>query len=128
MKGIVYIDPEFADALKAIPQDTDHELDLSADIALRILEILERKKMSQTEFAKAMGKKDSEISRWLGGCHNFTIATIARIETTLGEDIISVKRYRKTVRGYGQIPEARKQWLSERDSSTYEKNKASKID
>ena len=35
-------------------------------------------------------KRDSEISKWLTGRHNFTTQTIARIETALGSKLISI--------------------------------------
>ena len=72
--------------------------------------------------AKATGKKNTEISKWLSGQHNFTIATIARIEAALGEDILSVKRYRKPVTGYNQMPESKRRYLSGAGNS-YSKKK-----
>lgn len=123
MNKIIYIAPEFEAAIKTIPKDISRELDLSTDIALRILEIIENRKMSQADFAKAMGKKESEISKWLGGGHNFTISTIARIEAVLGEDILSVKRYRKPVSGYNQMSEAKRRYLSEKRQEKYGKGK-----
>ena len=69
---------------------------------------------TQSDLAKAMNKRESEISKWLGGGHNFTIATIAKIEVALGEDILSVKHYRKPVSGYNALPESRKRLLSEK--------------
>ena len=68
-----------------------------------------------------MGKKNAEISKWLSGEHNFTIATIAKIECILGEDIISVKQYRKTVKGYSQLPESQRRLLSEKPHPKYGK-------
>ena len=38
-----------------------------------------------------VGKRPSEISRWLAGTHNFTLATIAKIETTLGTNLINIE-------------------------------------
>lgn len=37
-----------------------------------LADILREKKMTQREFASFMGKKESEISRWLTGSHGFT--------------------------------------------------------
>jgi hypothetical protein len=68
-----------------------------------------------------MSKRESEISKWLGGGHNFTIATIAKIEVALGEDILSVKHYRKPVSGYNALPESRKRLLSEKAAKYREK-------
>ncbi len=71
-----------------VPIDVKLELDLSFAIADKIDAILKRKGMSQKEFAKKMNKTEAEVSRWLSGNHNFTIKTIAKITSVLGEDII----------------------------------------
>ena len=44
--------------------------------------------MSQKDFAQLMRKTETEVSRWLSGTHNLTMATICRISAALGEDII----------------------------------------
>jgi transcriptional regulator with XRE-family HTH domain len=60
----------------------------SLQISTQILEILEKKKMLQKDFAEMMGKSEAEISKWLSGFHNFTVKTISNIELVLGESII----------------------------------------
>ena len=37
-----------------------------------------------------LGKKESEISKWMRGTHNFTIDTISSIESVLGYPILQV--------------------------------------
>ena len=66
------------------------QMELSVAIANRIYDILETKGMSQKEFAQLMGKTETEVSRWLSGTHNLTMATICKISVALGEDIIRV--------------------------------------
>jgi hypothetical protein len=39
-----------------------------------------------------MEKSPSEVGKWLSGTHNFTIKTMAKIEHTLGEELIQIKR------------------------------------
>ena len=85
----------------AVPEEARRESELSFAIAGRIKEILQRKRWSQADFAKAAGKKEAEISKWMSGTHNFTIRTISFIDTVLGEDVISIKRYHRHVSGYG---------------------------
>lgn len=46
--------------------------------------------MSQREFAAKMGKRESEISKWLTGRHNFTISTIAKISYVFETQIVEV--------------------------------------
>ena len=116
MTRTYYKDPILDDILSNIPTRIQKEVDMLYAIASRINEILSRKGWNQADLAKAMGKKEAEISKWLSGSHNFTISTIARIETVLEEDIISVKKYRKQVSGYEQMPAARRRWLSDREA------------
>ena len=63
---------------------------LNVSVANRIYDILDERGMSQKDFAKLMGKTEAEVSRWLSGTHNFTMETIARINVTLKEDVLSV--------------------------------------
>lgn len=69
------------------------QMELSVAIANRIYEILEAKGLSQKDFARLMGKTETEVSRWLSGTHNLTMATICKISAALGEDVIKVADY-----------------------------------
>ena len=69
------------------------QMELTVAIANRIYNILETKGMSQKEFARLMGKTETEVSRWLSGTHNLTIATICKISAALNEDVIRVANY-----------------------------------
>ena len=80
----------FRDCLAAIPAEQKAEFDLSFGIAERISEILKAKGLTQKDFARLLNKRDSEISKWLTGRHNFTTHTIARIETALGSKLICI--------------------------------------
>jgi transcriptional regulator with XRE-family HTH domain len=52
-------------------------------LAARIDDILQARGLTNQEFAFMMGKKPSEISRWLSGTHNFTTETLWEIERVL---------------------------------------------
>lgn len=80
----------FRQGLSAIPQEQRAEFDLSYSIAERLDAILKEKSITQHELARRLGKRDSEVSKWLTGRHNFTTNTIARIETAIGEKLIHV--------------------------------------
>ena len=64
------------------------QMELSVSIANRIYDILEQRGLSQKQFAAMVGKTETEVSRWLSGTHNMTVATIAKISTALGCEII----------------------------------------
>ena len=121
MTRTYYKDPVLDDILSNIPKGIQKEVDMFYAIAVRINDILKRKGWNQANLAKAMGKKEAEVSKWLSGNHNFTISTLARIETALEEDIISVKKYRKSVSGYEQMPAAGRRWLSDNTAEKYRK-------
>ncbi len=81
----------FEACLQNVNSEIKEEVNLNIDIANRIYDLLKAKKMTQRELAERMGKKESEISRWLTGSYGFTTKTLAKISSVLGEPIIEVK-------------------------------------
>lgn len=79
-----------SDMQKDIPNELKVQIDLSFAIADKIASVLKERGMTNKEFAKLVGKTEAEVSRWLGGTHNFTLKTIARISSALGCEIIKV--------------------------------------
>lgn len=63
---------------------------ISLDIAMRLHDILDEKGMTQKDLAQLIGKKESEISRWLKGMHNFTMKSIAKLQVALDAQVIKV--------------------------------------
>ncbi len=49
-----------------------------------------KKGISKAYLAKALGKRPSEITRWLSGKHNFTLRTIALLSDFFEEPIIKI--------------------------------------
>ncbi len=86
-------DPLFEECLANVPAEVFAEVNLNIDIANRIADILHEKKMTQREFASIMGKRESEVSRWLTGSHGFTTKTLAKMASVLGEDVNSHLRF-----------------------------------
>ncbi len=82
----------FRQCLAAVPEEQKVEFELSFGIAERISEVLKEKDLTQKDFAHKLNKRESEISKWLTGRHNFTLQTIARIETALGCKLIAIAR------------------------------------
>ena len=114
-----YVNPLFKDLLESVPAETRRQAGISFGIAHRIGEILDHKGWSQADFAKAAGKKEAEISKWMSGQHNFTVRTIAFIETVLGEEILSVKLYRKTKASTDMATMGKSSYKGNRDHSQY---------
>lgn len=65
-------------------------VDYTFDLSSRIQFLLDCNSMDQKDLAKALGKNESEISKWLSGSHNFTLKTIAKIEEILGDKLLEV--------------------------------------
>ena len=90
-KAIKQISNElFRQCLSAIPTEQKAEFDLSFGIAERLDALLKKKGITQHELADRLGKRDSEVSKWLTGRHNFTTNTIARIELAIGDKLINI--------------------------------------
>ena len=75
----------FHETLASIPQDVTKQVDWSFAIADKIAARLKELDISQKDFALMAGKTQAEVSRWLSGTHNFTIRTLAKISTVLGQ-------------------------------------------
>lgn len=76
--------------LGPIPTNIQAEVDLSFEISDRIDALMRQKGLSKKQFADALGRRPSEITKWLSGEHNFTIATLAMLSTFFGKPIITV--------------------------------------
>lgn len=88
--------PLFEKCLSNVAPEVREEVRLNMDIANRLYNILQARNMTQREFAALMGKRESEISRWLTGSHGFTTATLAKIAAVLGEPIVQIKHEPET--------------------------------
>ncbi|MFC5270987.1 helix-turn-helix domain-containing protein [Adhaeribacter terreus] len=75
-----------------VSEETKRFVSKSFEIGDEILRILKEKNMTQKELAEKLGKKESQVSKWLTGTHNFTLKTISQIEAILNADIILVPK------------------------------------
>lgn len=80
----------FNECLAATPQDVKQRIDWSFQIAYKIDSVLKERGITQKEFAKQIGRSEAEVCRWIGGTHNFTLATLAKISSALGVPLIHV--------------------------------------
>lgn len=63
---------------------------LSFQISNQLDLLMKEKGLSKKQLADAIGKRPSEITRWLSGEHNFTISTLAMLSIFFGKPIITV--------------------------------------
>lgn len=82
----------FQRILDKTPKDVEIFVDWYADIVLRIDELIREKKITKKELAQSLDKQPSEISKWLGGNHNFTLRSLAKLSAELGEPLLQVPK------------------------------------
>lgn len=78
------------DMLGPIPEVVRNEVDLSFEISDRIDFLMHEKGLTKKQFADAIGRRPSEITKWLSGQHNFTIATLVMLSSFFGRPIVTV--------------------------------------
>ena len=79
--------------IEETPVETKIFVDLYADLVVRINQLIKEKGYgSQKVLAAKMGKRPSEISKWLSGDHNFTLKSIAKLTAELGEPLIHIPK------------------------------------
>lgn len=66
--------------------------------AIQIADAMEKHHVSKKQLADIMGRRPSEITKWLSGDHNFTIDTLAELsyylkETITGESVVVKNTY-----------------------------------
>ena len=72
------------------PPELKKQLDMSFAIADKLDATLKELGLTQKEFAHMIGHTQAEVSRWLSGTHNFTLATLAKISVALDVNLFTV--------------------------------------
>ena len=80
----------FSQMLASVPANIQQEVDLEVAISNRINDLMVQRGLSKLEFAQALGKRPSEVTKWLSGQHNFTIRTLSLLSTFFGESLVHV--------------------------------------
>jgi transcriptional regulator with XRE-family HTH domain len=66
-------------------------------LAVRIYDAIKAKGWKKKDFAAAIGKKPSEISKWISGTHNFTADTLFDIERVLNIHLLQLESKPETI-------------------------------
>lgn len=85
------ISNKYQQMIAEVPKDIQTEIDISFDIANEINTLMLKRGLSKKQFADALGKKPSEVTKWLSGQHNFTIRTLAMLSTFFDTPLIQVR-------------------------------------
>lgn len=98
---------------KRISKDIDIYVDRSFQIVDRIYQILSEQGKDQKSLAKALGKSESEISKWMTGTHNFTLKSLSKIEAVLGQPIMEVTEKANAKESFTYIDQVFFTWQKE---------------
>ena len=80
----------YKEMVAQVPAQVKEEINLSFAISNKIDFLMHEQGLSKKQLADKIGKRPSEVTRWLSGEHNFTIATIAMLSTFFGKPIITI--------------------------------------
>ena len=80
---------EAYDRIPALDWATD---EITEGIASRIDAVMKEKGISKKQLAELTHRRPSDVTRWLGGGHNFTCKTIALIQQALGVRLIEIAK------------------------------------
>lgn len=72
---------------KGLTKEEQAQIDDSFALADRIVYLLKKHEITQRQLAERLGKRESEVSKWLSGSHNFTQSTLTKISCAIGESI-----------------------------------------
>jgi transcriptional regulator with XRE-family HTH domain len=72
---------------KGLTKEEQAQIDDSFALADRIAYLLKKHEITQRQLAERLGKRESEVSKWLSGSHNFTQSTLTKISCAIGESI-----------------------------------------
>lgn len=81
---------EYNQIVASIPESINREVDMEMAVSNRIYTLMQEKGLSKAEFARSIGKRPCEITKWLSGQHNFTLSTLAMLSSFFGQPIITV--------------------------------------
>ena len=73
-----------------IPPESLEEASLSHRISERISVLMQEHGLTRSQFAAKLGRRPSEVTKWLSGEHNFTLRTIAMLTVFFGQSIITI--------------------------------------
>ena len=81
---------EYNQIIASIPPQIHKEVEMQIAVSNRIYDLMTAQGLSKAEFARAIGKRPCEVTKWLSGQHNFTLKTIALISSFFGVPLIQI--------------------------------------
>ena len=90
IKENTYTSPLIEELLMEISPEEQERTEKRMLLAARIDDAIKAKGWKRKDLAKALGKTDSEISKWLSGTHNFTSDKLFDLERVLNVKLITL--------------------------------------
>ena len=84
------INTSFDEMLANTSSAKQKEVAMEFAVSNRIYELMTQRGLTKLQFAQALGKKPSEVTKWLSGQHNFTLRTISMLSTFFGQPLIHI--------------------------------------
>ena len=84
------INTSFDEMLANTSPAIQQEVAMEFAVSNRIYELMKQRGLTKQQFAQALGKKPSEVTKWLSGQHNFTLKTISMLSTFFGQPLIHI--------------------------------------
>lgn len=91
-KNIKIYSPIIREAYDRVPELDWATDEITEGIASRIDAVMKEKGISKKRLAELTHRRPSDVTRWLGGGHNFTCKTIALIQQALGVPLIEIAK------------------------------------
>jgi len=89
-KSETYNSPLIEELLQVISPEKLKKTEKRMLLAARIDDAIKERGWKRKEFANALGKTPSEITKWLSGTHNFTSETLFDIEQVLNINLLKL--------------------------------------
>ena len=81
---------EYNQIVASIPTKIQKEVEMQMAVSNRIYDLMTAKGLTKAEFARAIGKRPCEVTKWLSGQHNFTLKTLALLSSFFGVPLIKI--------------------------------------
>ena len=81
----------FDEMVASVPEAIKQEVDMGFAISNKIYDLMCKRGLSKKDFAKELGRRPGEVTKWLSGQYNFSIKTLAMLSAFFGESLIMVK-------------------------------------
>lgn len=80
----------FESALQSVPENIRQQVNMSYDIADKIVAAMDEQHISKSKLAALTGATENEVASWIGGGHNFNLSTLSLISTALHRPLVTI--------------------------------------